>query len=112
ETPLPLNGILHILQEQGLNTDVCQSRIEAILEGHVPPGLLPDSATRAHLSRDTLTSEAYQGLTAGTLFTQPTRQIYMLNPHQRDRLNHHLTALMLNKQQALTEPLIAQWVAL
>jgi hypothetical protein len=112
ETPLPLDGILHMLQEQGINIDACQSRIEAILEGHLPPGLVPDSATREHLSRSTLDSETYRGLTAGSLFTKQTRQIYMINPRQRDIIGNHLAAIMLNKQQALTEPMIAELVAL
>lgn len=111
ETPMPFNGILHLLEEQGINTDACQSRIEAILEGHLPPGLVPDAATRAYLSQATLDSDAYQALTAGSLFTKQTRQIYMLNTQQRDRLQNHLAALMLNKHQMLTEPLIAQLVA-
>jgi hypothetical protein len=36
----------------------------------------------------------------------------MLNPRQRDLIGNHLAAIMLNKQQALTEPMIAQLVAL
>lgn len=110
ETPMPLNGILHLLEEQGINIDVCHSRIEAILEGHLPPGLIPDSSTRDHLSRETLNSATYQGLTSGSLFTKQTRQIYMLNTRQRDIIGNHLAAIMLNKHQTLTEPMIAQLV--
>lgn len=110
ETPMPLNGILHLLEEQGINIDVCHSRIEAILEGHLPPGLISDSSTRDHLSRATLNSATYQGLTSGSLFTKQTRQIYMLNTRQRDIIGNHLAAIMLNKHQTLTEPMIAQLV--
>jgi hypothetical protein len=111
DTPLPLDGMLHLLEEQGINVSACQSRIVAILEGHLPPGLLPDMATRELLSRDTRTNRTYQDLAAGSLFTQQTRNIYMVNAAQRDRLQPHLTRLMADKQQSLTEPLIAQLVA-
>ncbi len=110
EAPLPLDGILHILEERGIHTDVCRSRIEAILEGHLPPGLVPDAATRDHLSRATVDSDAYRDLTAASLFTKQTRQIYMINVRQRDIISNHLAAIMLNKQQALTEPMIVQLV--
>ncbi|WP_204141454.1 hypothetical protein [Halomicronema sp. CCY15110] len=111
DAPLPLDGILHLLEAQGLNVSACQSRIVAILEGHLPPGLLPDLATRELLSRDTRTNRTYQDLAAGSLFTQQTRNIYMVNAAQRDRLREHLTRLMQDKQQSLAEPLIAQLVA-
>ncbi|MEM6433613.1 MAG: hypothetical protein AAF773_07135 [Cyanobacteria bacterium P01_D01_bin.115] len=112
DTPMPFEGILHLLEEQGVNTDACQSRIAAILEGHLPPGLRPDALTQDYLSRDTLASDTYQELTATALFTKQTRQIYIVNPQQRDRLHAHLAALMQGKQQSLTEPMIAQLVTL
>jgi len=112
DAPMPFDGILHVLEEQGINTEVCQSRIAAILEGHLPPGLLPDAATRELLSRATLMSPTYQNLAAGSLFSKQTRDIYMVNAAQRDRLRNHLTMLMQDKQQSLTEPMIAQLVAL
>jgi len=91
---------------------VCQSRIAAILAGHLPPGLLPDAATRELLSRATFMSPTYQNLAAGSLFSKQTRDIYMVNAAQRDRLRNHLTMLMQDKQQSLTEPMIAQLVSL
>ncbi|MGD1932782.1 MAG: hypothetical protein ACFB12_28165 [Leptolyngbyaceae cyanobacterium] len=112
DTPMPFEGILHLLEEQGVNTDVCQSRIAAILEGHLPPGLRPDASTQDYLSRATLASATYQELAATALFTKQTRQIYVVNPQQRDRLHAHLAALMQYKQQSLTEPMIAQLVTL
>ena len=112
DAPMPFEGILHLLEEQGVNTDACQSRIAAILEGHLPPGLRPDASTQDYLSRATLASDTYQELAATALFTKQTRQIYIVNPQQRDRLQGHLAALMLDKQQSLTEPMIAQLVTL
>jgi hypothetical protein len=110
ENPLPLQGILHLLEEQGINTDVCRSRIEAILEGHLPPGLVPDLNTRPYLSRSTRAETTYQALTHDRLFSKPARQIYLLDGAQRDRLRTHLDHLLSGKHQSLAEPLMTQLV--
>ncbi|NER79777.1 MAG: hypothetical protein F6K42_09390, partial [Leptolyngbya sp. SIO1D8] len=110
DQPLPLNGILHLLEERGVNVEACQSRILAILEGHLPPGLIPNATARAHLNMATLNHETYQDLGVGTLFTRQSGDIYMLNPQQRDLIRDHLVALLANKRQSLNEPLIAQLV--
>ncbi|MDB9528115.1 hypothetical protein PN498_19135 [Oscillatoria sp. CS-180] len=111
-TPMPFEGILHLLTEQGINTDACRSRIEAILEGHLPPGFVPDASTQDYFAEASLMSELSQALTSRPLLTQQTRQIYMLNEQQRDRIQNYLAALMLNKHQTLTEPMIAELVTL
>lgn len=111
DAPLPFDGILHLLEQQGINTEVCRSRIAAILEGHLPPGLLPDAATEALLSRVDWMAQSYRGLTAANVFSQTSRNIYTVNPGQRDRLRDHLMMLLQHKQQSLAEPLIAQLVA-
>ncbi|MBE7380638.1 MAG: hypothetical protein F6J95_004435 [Leptolyngbya sp. SIO1E4] len=110
DQPLPLKGILHLLEERGVNVDVCQSRIVALLEGHLPPGLVPDATARAYLSSATLNSDTYAGLSASTVFTRQSGQIYMLNPQQRDLIRTSLATRLANKHQALSEPLIAQLV--
>ena len=110
DQPMPLKGILHLLEEQGINVDACQSRIEAILANHLPPGLIPDDAAMAYLSRTVRDNDSYQALSGETLFTQQSEQIYMVNADQRDRLRPHLAALLANKRQSLAEPLIAQLV--
>ena len=112
DTPMPFEGILHLLEEQGINTDACQSRIAAILEGHLPPGLRPDASTQDYLSRATLASATYQELAATALFTKQTRQIYIVNPQQRGLLRDYLAKLMQDKHQSLNEPLIAEFVAI
>ncbi|MEO1094650.1 MAG: hypothetical protein AAFX01_07090 [Cyanobacteria bacterium J06638_28] len=110
DQPMPVKGILHLLEEQGVNTEACRDRILAILEGHLPPGLVADASSRTYLSRTTLNSETYQAISGSTLFTHQSGQIYMLNAQQRDRLQAHLSMLMTDKYQSLAEPLIAQLV--
>lgn len=110
DAPMPFDGILHLLEEQGINTDVCHPRIAAILEGHLPPGLLPEAAIRGLFSRATLTNEQYQTLASSSLFTKQSRSIYIVNPTQRDRLRQLLSQVVQGKQQSLADPLIAQLV--
>jgi hypothetical protein len=110
DQPMPLSGLLHLLEEQGVNTEVCQQRIVALLEGHLPPGLGLDAATRSHLSPATLDTPLYRALATESLFSHQSRQIYVLNSAHRQRLQQHLANLMADKQQSLTEPLMAQLV--
>ncbi|MGF1524648.1 MAG: hypothetical protein ACFBSF_20170 [Leptolyngbyaceae cyanobacterium] len=110
DQPMPLSGILHLLEEQGLNTDACRSRILAILAGHLPPGLVPDVAINPYLSQTTVSQAVYQNLKAAPLFTRQSEDIYMLNAQQRDRIRNHLATLLRGKRQSLAEPLIAQLV--
>ncbi|MEM6353727.1 MAG: hypothetical protein AAF766_23520, partial [Cyanobacteria bacterium P01_D01_bin.14] len=110
DQPLPLDGILHLLEEQGLNTDACRTRILAILEGHLPPGLVPENTTNPYLSQATVSQSVYQNLVRAPLFTRQSEDIYMLDAQQRDRIRNHLATLLLGKRQSLAEPLIAQLV--
>jgi hypothetical protein len=110
DQPMPLSGLLHLLEEQGVNTEVCQQRIVALLEGHLPPGLGLDAGTRSHLSPATLDTPLYRALATESLFSHQSRQIYVLNSAHRQRLQQHLANLMADKQQSLTEPLMAQLV--
>ncbi|MEL7314035.1 MAG: hypothetical protein AAFN08_03680, partial [Cyanobacteria bacterium J06559_3] len=110
DQPLPLDGILHLLEEQGLNTDACRTRILAILEGHLPPGLVPENTTNPYLSQASVSQSVYQNLMRAPLFTRQSDNIYMLDAQQRDRIRNHLAILLLGKRQSLAEPLIAQLV--
>ena len=108
--PMPLQGILHLLDQQGVNTEVCHRRILALLEGHLPPGLVPDMAGRSHLSAASLGSEPYRALMTDVLFTRQSGQIYAPNLDACQRMEAHLNTLMAGKQQSLAEPLLAQLV--
>lgn len=110
DQPLPLSGLLHLLEEQGINTEVCQQRIIALLEGQLPPGLGLDGATRSHLSGATLDTNLYRALASEALFNHQSGQIYVLNAPHRQRLLQHLATLMAHKHQSLTDPLMAQLV--
>lgn len=110
DQPMPLSGLLHLLEKQGINTEVCQQRILALLEGHLPAGLVPDSAGRSRLSAATLDTPTYRTLMAGPLFTRQSGQIYVPNPDACEHMRQHLVMLFAQKRQSLAEPLIAQLV--
>ncbi len=110
DQPMPLQGIMHLLDQQGVNTEVCHQRILAILEGHLPPGLLPDMAGRSHLNAASLERDSYLTLMTDVLFKRQSGQIYAPNVDACQRMAAHLNTLMADKQQSLAEPLLAQLV--
>jgi hypothetical protein len=111
DQPMPLQGIMHLLDQQGVNTEVCHPRILALLEGHLPPGLVPDMAGRSHLSASSLGSDPYRTLMTEVLFKRQSGQIYAPNVDACRWMASHLNTLMADKHQSLAEPLLAQLVA-
>ncbi|NEQ31785.1 MAG: hypothetical protein F6K04_12400 [Leptolyngbya sp. SIO4C5] len=109
--PLPVSGIMHHLEEQGINTQVCQMHILALLEGHLPPGLIPTETDAALITAESAQQAEYAALAAAPLFTKQGNQIYVPNLEQSERLKQHLETLLANKQQTLDEPLITNLVA-
>ncbi|MDJ0701750.1 MAG: hypothetical protein QNJ46_00580 [Leptolyngbyaceae cyanobacterium MO_188.B28] len=108
EQPLPITGIMHLLESRGINTKVCYSHILALLEGHLPPGLIPTEPDLPWMTQQSLDNGDYQSLGSPPLFTKQGKQIYIPNLTQRQRLSDHLEGLMAGKHQTLEEPLIAQ----
>ncbi len=108
EQPLPAGGILHLLEQRGINTQVCQSHILALIEGHLPPGLVPTEGDRPLISAQSSKIGTYQTLAELPLFKKQGGQIYIADPQQGDRLRTHLEAILADKAQTLKEPLTAQ----
>ncbi|MEA5449662.1 hypothetical protein VB780_13840 [Leptolyngbya sp. CCNP1308] len=110
EQPMPLNGILHLLKERGLNVEACQAHLMALLEGRLPPGLLP--STTSSSSMLVPTSDDLVTLSTTPLFTQPNGQIYVPNLEQGQRLTNYMEQLLANKHQTLIDPLLSQLTVL
>ncbi|MEO0540360.1 MAG: hypothetical protein AAFZ80_05780 [Cyanobacteria bacterium P01_A01_bin.105] len=108
QQPLPVSGIMHLLEQRGINTKACQLHILALLEGHLPPGLVPTASDRPWIKSGGEAVGIYQALTAAPLFTKQTNQIYVPNEAQGQRLKAYMEAVVAHKAQALQEPLIAQ----
>lgn len=98
--------ILGYLEDRGINTQVCQARILAILEGEVPSGLLPEpSDVWAMASRE---NAHYQALQMKPLFTRPSPQSYQLDREQRQRFLDYWQYVTRHSHQTLAEPSILE----
>ncbi|MEM9004582.1 MAG: hypothetical protein AAGE59_13795 [Cyanobacteria bacterium P01_F01_bin.86] len=111
DQPLPAGGILHLLEQRGVNTKACQSHILALIEGHLPPGLVPTEGDRPMISAQSPDIATYQALAELPLFRKQGGQIYIADREQADRLRTHLESILGTKSQGLTEPLTLQLAA-
>ncbi|MGB3298298.1 MAG: hypothetical protein WBA76_08505 [Phormidesmis sp.] len=111
DQPLPAGGILHLLEQRGVNTQACQSHILALIEGHLPPGLIPTEGDRPMISAQSPEIGTYQMLAELPLFRKQGGQIYIADPQQGERLRHHLETLLATKAQTLQAPLTAELTA-
>ncbi|HEY9763069.1 MAG TPA: hypothetical protein V6D07_11130 [Trichocoleus sp.] len=108
DQPMPLNGILHLLEQRGINTQACELHLIALLEGRLPPGLVPTSSDAPPLALSSLQSEQVQALNRAPLFTRQNGQIYVPNTEQCQRLLAYLMALLAGKNQQLEDPLLVE----
>ncbi|MBD1919190.1 MULTISPECIES: hypothetical protein [Cyanophyceae] len=106
EQPMPLSGMLHLLKERGLNVDACQAHLMALLEGRLPPGLLPSTSALVPASDELAT------LATTPLFTRPNGQVYVPNLEQGQRLVSYMEQLLADKHQTLVDPLLSQLTVL
>ena len=112
QQPLPVGAILHLLEQRGINTQACHLHILALLEGHLPPGLVPTAADRGLICDRTTDLPTYRALLQTPLFsktiTESGGHMYIPNEGQAVQLRAYLSRLLLDKVQTLDEPLIAQ----
>ena len=105
DQPLPAGGILHLLEQRGVNIQACQSHILALIEGHLPPGLVPTEGDRPLISAQSPNIETYRILSELPLFRKQGGQIYIADEAQGERLRQHLESLLASKHQKLNEPM-------
>ncbi len=112
QQPLPVGAIMHLLEQRGINTQACHLHILALLEGHLPPGLVPTAADRGLISDRTTDLPTYRALLQTPLFsktvTESGGQMYIPNEAQAEQLRAYINRLLTDKVQTLEEPLIAQ----
>ncbi|WP_137454982.1 hypothetical protein [Halomicronema hongdechloris] len=100
DQPMPLAGIVHLLEQRGINIQACQDHLFALLDGHLPPGLLPPPQWSSHQPG------RLQALRSVPLFSRGSGQIYVPNSAQCQRLWDYLQHILANKRQPLQEPLV------
>ncbi|MEM1254439.1 MAG: hypothetical protein AAGI69_18560 [Cyanobacteria bacterium P01_H01_bin.21] len=111
QQPLPVGAIMHLLEQRGINTQACHLHILALLEGHLPPGLVPTAADRGLICDRTTDLPTYRALLQTPLFTKTVTesggQMYIPNEAQAEQLRAYVGRILINKVQTLEEPLIA-----
>ncbi|NES69826.1 MAG: hypothetical protein F6K24_33740, partial [Okeania sp. SIO2D1] len=103
---LSLKEVYQLLEEQGINTRVCQENIKTILENKLPPGLMPSEEDVMLLSEVSRQNSEYQSLRAKPLFCQETDgSRYRLSNEQAEYVREYLNKLVANTRQKFEEPL-------
>ncbi|MEO0770609.1 MAG: hypothetical protein AAFY72_14490, partial [Cyanobacteria bacterium J06649_4] len=105
DQPLPARGILHLLEQRGIDTQACQAHVLALIEGRLPPGLVPTAGDRPLISAQSSDISTYQALAELPLFRKQGGQIYIADLAQGERLRSHLEAMLAAKAQSLSEPM-------
>jgi hypothetical protein len=102
-----IGGVMQLLEHRGINTRSCQIRILALLEGHLPPGLVPSESDASLLPSQIEQQAEYHALTAAPLFEKQGNQVYRPNLRQCSLLRQYLSTITATTHQKLEEPLIA-----
>lgn len=103
DRPLTIAEVMQILEQQGMEIAGCRSHILAILEGHLPPGLVPAELDAVLMVSDSLGAEQVATIQAAPLF-QKQDELYIPNSVQRQRLQDYLDRILHHSQQTLTHP--------
>ena len=111
DQPLPAGGILHLLEQRGIDTQACQMHILALIEGHLPPGLVPTESDRPLISAQSPDIPTYEVISELPLFKKQGGQIYIADAEQGERLRQHLESVLASKAQALDKPQSLQLAA-
>jgi hypothetical protein len=105
---LGLSDILEYLEQRGINSRHCRSRIVALLQGTLPQGLIPPATDWGYFISDSWQSPDYTTLRSPELFTQLDNGDYDLEPRQRQNFLDYWQAIATHTIQTLTEPLFPQ----
>jgi len=109
ERTLSLNEVLHLFEERGINTSICQQRLLAFLEGELPSGLIPSPPESAWLTQNSHENLDYQAIASAPLFEKQGNLTYRPNSQQLLVLRRYLEAIKASTQQSLEEPYIVNF---
>jgi hypothetical protein len=106
--PLTLSAIMQMLESRGIDPQLCYAQVLAILEGHLPEGLIPDSVAMTMLTPASQRNPDYRILQAVPLFDQRDHQTFQPNVEQCHQVRRYLNMLTASTRQKLLEPAIAE----
>jgi hypothetical protein len=101
-----LEELMAKLEVRGINTRACTPQVLSLLEGYLPPGLVPTTANAHELTLASQQNRDYLGITIAPLFVRADGHRYRANGKQCQRLRQYFSALLSSKKQTLKEPLI------
>jgi len=105
--PLSAKEVFQLLEKRGINTRVCQEKIQDILAGELPPGLIPSEEDLMLLSEVSQQNYYYQNLKIKPLFHREIEgNKYELNYQQAEYVREYLSKLVASSRQKLEEPLL------
>ncbi|MEB3341577.1 hypothetical protein [Okeania sp.] len=105
--PLSVKEVFQLLEKRGINTRGCKEKIQTILAGKLPDGLIPEPEDFILFTEVSRQNDDYQILKRKPLFSQKIEDSkYELNYEQAEYLREYLSKLVANSKQKLEEPLI------
>ncbi|MDX2213343.1 MAG: hypothetical protein SFY66_08650 [Oculatellaceae cyanobacterium bins.114] len=105
DQPLSVGAVMQLLERRGINTQVCHQQILSLLEGQLPPGLVPTEKYAYLLTPESAQNPDYRLLLSAPLFSKQGSQTYRLNYEQWNHFRRYLGTLMTSTYQKLAEPL-------
>jgi hypothetical protein len=108
---LSFSEVLHLFEERGINTSICQQRLLAFLEGELPPGFIPASPESSWLTPNSLGHFDYRAIATAPLFEKQGNLTYRPNSQQLQILHRYLNAIKASTQQSLEEPYTVNFVS-
>lgn len=105
EESFTIEQIIQQLERRGINTNICRQRLIAILNGELPPGLIPQKVDRSKLAVSLHPNPEYQAIAAAPLFERENEFSYLPNLQQCQLLRAYFSSLLSRKKQELVEPL-------
>jgi hypothetical protein len=105
EAPITFPSLLQMLERRGIHTQACQAQLLALLQGHLPPGLVPIERDAYRLTQASQHNPDYQALLAAPLFIQEDAATYRPNPQQWPLFRRYLDTVLATSYQKLTDPL-------
>jgi hypothetical protein len=104
--PLKKQEIIELLESRGINTRVCLDRIELLVEGLLPSGLIPSEEDLVLLTPESRQNSDYQSLRGRPLFSKRRGGTYLLNFDLAEDVGQYLGRVVATSRQKLEEPLV------
>ncbi|MGK7890400.1 MAG: hypothetical protein AB4042_13775 [Leptolyngbyaceae cyanobacterium] len=110
DRPLRLREILELLDQRGISSPTSRTLLSSLLEGQLPPALVPQDITAEQLTPDSNENPAYQELRNLSLFIPVGPGTYVANRPQWMQLQRYLSTLMVGTRQTSFQPQVGMQV--